>query len=79
MKDAIQPTERDVRTAVTLTDMADELGITPQGMIYRVKTPMFQAHVRPIETRAGRRTWYRADFRRYKKLCQRIAATTSGK
>jgi predicted transcriptional regulator len=71
-------TEREINSALTLSEMAAELGISPQGMIYTVKTPMFKAHVRAVDTRRGRRTWHRADFQRYAKLRERLAKTTAG-
>lgn len=79
MKDNLQYNEKDVAQALTVTDMAKELGISSQGMTYLVKTRMFTKNVRAIDTRPGRRTWHRNDFRRYKKLREKLAALSSGK
>lgn len=71
-------TEREIETAMTVTDMSEELGITSQAMTYRVTTPMFKKMVRLVDPREGRRTWHRADFRKYKQACERIDRLRSG-
>lgn len=59
-------------TAMSIRDMAQELGLSDSGMLRRTETQAFRAKVRMVDDRPYRRRWLRSDFRRYVRDMERI-------